>query len=172
MLLHSSGDFLKPTHHFLKAGPGIVAKFRNTSRYFLRQEAEVLHGLKHGALHQVMVREARFGTTKAWVIGPGFGAGPVPKDTITTCSRHWPSATNFVKEATAAFAEVAIDFLGKAYGVGATRLDEIRKEGLGAMVIINEYIADSAGTNGNENLGYPVRMRRAARYVDHGQAAF
>lgn len=165
LLIHAHHAFER-AHDLLEASPAVVSQFVGAGRGVLWQEAEVLQRFEDTTFFEIVVREARFGTAQARVVGPGLARLPVPEDTVAARPGHRPAAAYFVKQASTALAKVPVYFLCEADGIGATILYEISEEGLRAVKVIQENITNTAGSDSYENLRDPVRVCRTARDVD------
>lgn len=128
MLFVGAEDAFRFAEYFFEACAHVVAEAGVARRYVLWQETQVSEGFEHTSFHEVVVWEARFGTTQARVVGAGFGRLAVPQNAVTTSAGHWSAATYFIKQATAAFAEAAVYFFGKTDGIWTARLNEIGEE--------------------------------------------
>ena len=133
------------SHHFLKPGAGVISQSGSSRRYVFGQKAQVFERFEHTSFNQIVVREARFRTAEARVVGTGFTRLAVPKDAIATGVRHWPPTTYLVEQATAAFAETAVHFLSKTDCIRATRLYKIGKKGFGSVKIVYQHVFDPTG---------------------------
>ena len=139
-------------HHFFYAGACVVTKARLAGGYVLRQKTEVFKGFKHTAFFKVVVRESWFRAAEAGVVGPRLARLTIPQDTVATGAGHRASATYFIKEAAAAFAEAAVHLLGKTDSIRASGLYKIGEKRFWAMEIVDQYVPDSAGSNSDQYL--------------------
>ena len=114
------------------------------------------------------MRESRLSASQAGMVCSGLTGLTIPKDAIATRACHRAPATYFVEQtAMSTFTKTSFDLLGKTPGIGATGLYEVGKEGFRAMELVDEYISDASGGNGNQDLGDPIRVSRTAGYIDH-----
>ena len=156
------------THDLFYASSGVVTQLRARCRYIFREDAQVLHGIEDAAFCQVVVGETRFCTTQTRVVRTRFTTYPIPEDTVTAGLSHRPTTADLIEEATTTLSEVSINLMSKADGIGTAGLYEIREEGFGAVVLIDEYVPNTSSRNRYQNLGDPIRVSGAARNIDYG----
>ena len=82
------------------------------------------------------MREARFGTAQAGVVGAGFTGGAIPEDTITAGTRHGAPATYLIEQTSTSLTKITFYFIRKSIGIGAASLHKIGEESLGAVVFV------------------------------------
>ena len=119
------------------------------------------------------MRELRFGAAVAGLAGAGLRRLAVPQDPVAWRVRHRAAAAELVEQAAGAGA-LTEGHRGLLVFVelhaGAAGLGEGLEEGLGPLQIIEGDVAGTAGGQRDQNLGNPVRVRRAAGDVDNRQA--
>src|SRR5580658_7870607 len=119
---------------------------------------------------EIMKRKLRFRAAEAGHAGSGLRGLPVPKDPIARRVSHWPAATEIVEQAAFTLAERGRrNLIRKMHIPRAAGLGEAAEERFRPLEIVERQIGFPSRRQRDDNLRHPIRVRRAARNVDHRQ---